>query len=314
MSLTMTLQTHTPVLIKESIQALQVQPGKRYIDCTIGSGGHATAILQKSYPQGQLLGIDIDPQAIKTAAEQLSNYRGATTLVNDSFANLENICTQYDFYPVHGILFDLGISSPQLDTAERGFSFQQDGPLDMRFNPNRGLTAADIINTLSENELAQLIRKYGEERHSQRIARAIVQNRPIATTLELAQLVKQPLRDRRRRIHPATRTFLALRIAINHELDNLKAALSQAVKLLDFQARLVVISYHSLEDRIVKQFMKQETRDCICPPEIPVCHCGHVATLKLISKKVITPSHLEIASNPRSRSAKLRVAERIRPK
>jgi len=314
MSLTMTLQTHTPVLIKESIQALQVQPGKRYIDCTIGSGGHATAILQKSYPQGQLLGIDIDPQAIKIAAERLNNYSGATTLVNDSFANLENICTQYDFYPVHGILLDLGISSPQLDAAERGFSFQQDGPLDMRFNPNRGLTAADIINTLSENELAQLIRKYGEERHSQRIARAIVQNRPIATTLELAQLVKHPLRGRRRRIHPATRTFLALRIAVNHELDNLKAALSQAVKLLDFQARLVVISYHSLEDRIVKQFMKQETRDCICPPEIPVCHCGHVATLKLISKKVITPSHLEIASNPRSRSAKLRVAERIRPK
>ncbi len=302
---------HIPVLLQETVAALAVQAGGRYIDCTLGGGGHAAAILDRSSPGGQLLGIDADPEAIKIARVRLEAYAGATRLVNENFVNLQDICLQYDFYPVHGILFDLGLSSLQLNGNGRGFSFQHDAPLDMRFSPDQEITAADIINTSSETELAHLIKAYGEEDYSRKIARRIVQERPIKTTLQLARMIEQAIGQRRGRIHPATRTFQALRIAVNYELKHLAAALKQAIALLGFDGRLVVISYHSLEDRIVKQFMQQESRDCICPPGTPACICGHTARLRLITKKVVTPSLGEIRLNPRSRSAKLRVAEHV---
>ncbi len=303
--------THTPVLLEETIRALTVQPGGRYIDCTLGSGGHAAAILEHSLPGGQLLGIDADPEAIKVAGARLETSKSSVLLVNENFANLTAICIKYDFSPVHGILFDLGLSSLQLDGNGRGFSFQRDAPLDMRLNPGQEVTAADIINTYSESELAHLIKRYGEEGHSRRIAHYIVQERPIKTTLHLVRTVEWAIGSRRGRIHPATRTFQALRIAVNHELENLEIALKQAVNLLGFESRLVVISYHSLEDRIVKQFMQRESKGCICPPDAPTCVCQHIPSLRLINKKVITPSPAEVQLNPRSRSAKLRAAERI---
>lgn len=290
--------THTPVLLEETIEALNVQPGGRYIDCTIGPGGHAAAILEHSSPGGQLLGIDADPKAIKIARARLEAYANSILLVNQNFASLRAICTKHDFFPVHGILFDLGLSSVQLEHNNRGFSFQHDSLLDMRLSPRQDITAAIIINTSPESQLANLIRAYGEERYSQQIAHQIVQQRPITTSLQLAQTIEQAIGGRRGRIHPATRTFQALRIAVNQELEHLESALKQAVDLLGFGGRLVVISYHSLEDRIVKNFMRQEAS-------------GEKACLKLISKKVITPSLAEVQSNPRSRSAKLRVAERI---
>ncbi|MHC1578500.1 MAG: 16S rRNA (cytosine(1402)-N(4))-methyltransferase RsmH [Dehalococcoidia bacterium] len=310
MSVAMSLPVHIPVLLGEVIEGLQAWRGGDFVDCTLGSGGHAAAILE-NLPSGRLLGIDADPEAIRISQHRLSDYGGAVTLVNDNFVNLEAICTRYHFHPVDGILFDLGVSSLQLDTAERGFSFHLDAPLDMRFDPGQALTASDIVNGYSEQELAKLIEKYGEEHHSRRIARHIVQNRPIATTVELARLVERVPGSRRARIHPATRTFMALRIAVNSELQNLELALKQTTNLLRPRGRLVVISYHSLEDRIVKQFMRYAASSCVCPPGTVVCRCGHVPTLKLISRKVIKPTSLEIESNPRSRSAKLRIAERL---
>ena len=311
MSLTMSLPTHTPVLLYEVIEGLQARVGGNFIDCTVGLGGHAAALMEKISPLGKLLGIDIDPEAIKVAQIKLSDYGESVTLVNDDFADLETICKRYHFHPVDGILFDLGVSSLQLDTAERGFSFQLEAPLDMRFDPMQELTAADIVNTFPEQELAQLIKAYGEERYSQRIARRIVQSRPISSTSKLARLVEQVLGSRHTRIHPATRTFMALRIAVNSELQNLESTLEQTINLLRPGGRLVVISYHSLEDRIVKQFMRREASNCLCPQSTVICRCGHVPTLKLISRKVIKPTSLEIESNPRSRSAKLRIAERL---
>ena len=297
MSLTMSLPTHVPVLVKEAVEGLQAGPGKCFIDCTVGLGGHAAAILEKISPQGKLLGIDADPEAIRIAQAKLSNYGEELILVNGNFANLETICSEYYFYPVDGILFDLGVSSLQLDTAQRGFSFQRGAPLDMRFDPKQELTAANIVNTFPERELARIIREYGEDIFSWHIARRIVRNRPITSTLQLAQVVKQALGSRRTKIHPATRTFMALRIAVNSELENLKLALKQTINLLRFRGRLVVISYHSLEDRIVKKFMRCEASNY---------------TLELISRKVIKPTSLEIESNPRSRSARMRIAERLR--
>jgi len=307
----MSLPVHIPVLLDEAIEGLQARRGGYFVDCTVGLGGHAAAILEKISPSGRLLGIDADPEAINASQDKLRDYGEAVTLVNDNFVNLEAICRRYHFHPVDGILFDLGVSSLQLDTAERGFSFHLDAPLNMRFDPRQGLTASDIVNTFSEQELAQLIEKYGEERHSRQIARNIVQHRPIATTLGLARLVEQVLGSKRAKIHPATRTFMALRIAVNSELQNLELALEQTINLLRLGGRLAVISYHSLEDRIAKQFMRRAASSCLCPPGTVICRCGHVPTLKLISRKVIKPSSLEIESNPRSRSAKLRIAERL---
>jgi 16S rRNA (cytosine1402-N4)-methyltransferase len=299
-------------MLEEAMEALAVQPGGRYVDCTVGGGGHAMQILERSAPGGQLLGIDADPEALKVAQKNLEAYKNSILLVNDNFVNLQTTCIKYDFFPVHGILFDLGLSSMQLNGSGRGFSFKHDAPLDMRFNPGQEITAADIINTSSEMELARLIRNYGEENRSRQIARLIVRERPVTSTLHLARIVEKAAgRSRTVRIHPATKTFQALRIAVNLELENLELALKQAIELLGFNGRLVVISYHSLEDRIVKRFMQQEARGCICPPATPVCSCGHKPRLKLIRRHVVMPSEDEVRANPRSRSAKLRVANRL---
>jgi 16S rRNA (cytosine1402-N4)-methyltransferase len=299
--------THKPVLLKESIEALQVKPDRRYLDCTVGEGGHAAAVLEHG---GRVLGIDIDPRAIETAQSNLSIYGDKAILINDSFINLEEICRRSGFFPVSGILFDLGMSSAQLDDERRGFSFQQEAPLDMRFDPTQQLTADTIVNTYPEKEIAKIIKEYGEERKGGAIARSIVANRPLSTTLQLAAVVARAV-GMRGKIHPATRTFQALRIAVNQELERLKIALRQAINIVEAGGRLVVISFHSLEDRLVKEYLKRESRDCLCPAQTPVCVCGHHATIKLITKKVVKPSTEEIAGNPRSRSAKMRVAERV---
>jgi 16S rRNA (cytosine1402-N4)-methyltransferase len=290
---------------------LNVRPGGRFVDCTVGTGGHAEAILQHCAPGGSLLGIDADPKALDIARQRLASYGQALTLVNDNFKNLEDVCRTHDFQPVDGILLDLGISSLQLDDAERGFSFRFDAPLDMRFGPDQSTTAAKILNSFSEKDIAALLRDYGEERHSRLIARRIVAIRPIKTTQELVNAIEHLPGVTSGRIHPATRTFQALRIAVNRELDNLEEVLKQTVRVLGEGGRLVVISYHSLEDRLVKHFMQEESRGCLCPPEVPVCACGHTPTLRLVSRKPIVPTEAETQENPRSRSAKLRAAERI---
>ena len=304
------ISAHIPVLLQETVQALAVQPGGRYIDCTVGGGGHAAAILEHSSPGGQLLGIDADPEAIKTTRSRLKAYKNSCLLVNENFVNLKEICTRYDFSPVNGILFDLGMSSLQL-SSHRGFSFQHDDPLDMRFDLHQESTAASVVNTYPETGLIRILREYGEEEHGRQIARRIIAERPINTTLQLARIVESVIGARRGRIHPATKTFQALRMAVNRELENLKSALEQALELLGFEGRLVAISYHSLEDRIVKEFMRRESKDCICPPALPTCVCHHKASLRRVTKKVVTPSPEEIRLNSRSRSARLRVAERF---
>ena len=301
---------HVPVLLDETVQALGVQPGGRYVDCTIGGGGHAAAILENSQPGGQLLGMDADPAAAKSARKRLAAYGNSVLILNASYSTLEANCIKHNFLPVHGVVFDLGLSSLQLEDAGRGFSFQKDAPLDMRFDTEQELTAADIVNKYPPAELARIITGYGEESFGYRIARRIVHERPIKTTLELARLIEEVVPGRGK-IHPATRTFQALRIAVNRELENLEAGLRQAVNVLGFEGRLVVISYHSLEDRLVKQFMKQESSACICPPATPVCICGHKPRIRLVNKKIITPSAEEMKANPRSRSARMRVAERV---
>jgi len=311
MSLTLDRQIHIPVLVEEVVEALNVAPGNRYVDCTLGGGGHASAILQRCQPSGELLGIDSDPEAIKLAQHNLYDYFESTILINANFSNLEQICTETGFAPVDGILFDLGLSSLQLGTAERGFSFQRNGPLDMRFNPDEKLTAADIVNKLPETKLAQLIRIYGEETFAERIAANIVQNRPINDTAELAIIVTNSIGVHRGKIHPATKTFQALRIAVNRELEYLTSALEQTLNCLNSGGRLVVLSYHSLEDRIVKNFMLRESKACLCPPDIPECRCHHEPKLQLITRNVIVPTDNEVEINPRSRSAKLRVAQRL---
>jgi 16S rRNA (cytosine1402-N4)-methyltransferase len=292
------------------VENLAVQPGGRYVDCTTGAGGHASAILEAASPGGLLLGLDADPVALSVAAQNHARFGDSVQLAESNFRELRRICRRHNFVPVHGVLFDLGISSMQL-ADERGFSFQVEAPLDMRFNPGQALTAGDIVNHYTEQDLADVIWRFGEEPASRRIARAVVRARPIQTTTELAAVVSRASGGPRRRIHPATRTFQALRIAVNDELGALREALGQAVDVLGHGGRLVVISFHSLEDRIVKQFFQQESRDCICPPEQPACICGHRATLRLVTRRTVTPRPEEIAGNPRSRSARLRAAEKL---
>jgi 16S rRNA (cytosine1402-N4)-methyltransferase len=294
----------------EVLDALNVQPGGRYVDCTLGGAGHAEAILDRAQPGGTLVGIDADPEAIARARERLARFEGNFELVNGNFRDVGDICRQLEFAPVNGVLMDLGLSSFQLELGE-GFSFQRDTTLDMRFG-SEGPTAADIVNTYSEAELADLIFKYGEEPASRRIARRIVAARPIRTSAQLAKAVEQAVGRRANlKTHPATRTFQALRIAVNQELENLAAALPQAHGLLGFGARFAVLSYHSLEDRIVKDYIRRESRDCVCPPGLPECRCGHKATLRPVTRGALKPSLAEIEANPRARSARLRAAERI---
>jgi 16S rRNA (cytosine1402-N4)-methyltransferase len=303
---------HEPVMLREVIAGLDVRPGGRYVDCTIDGGGHAEAILEAASPGGSLLGIDEDAEVMGLAQARLARFGDGVACVEGNFRDLDRICRGRGFAPVNGILFDLGLSSHQLASRTRGFSFQVEAPLDMRFGPGAVTTAAELVNETTEEELANLIWRFGEERHSRRIARAIVHGRPLRTTADLAKAVEQAVGRRPgSQIHPATKTFQALRIAVNQELASLAEALPWAHGLLGFGSRLVVISYHSLEDRIVKQYIQRETRDCVCPPGQPVCTCGHKATLRAISRGAVMPSQEEIANNPRSRSARLRVAERL---
>jgi 16S rRNA (cytosine1402-N4)-methyltransferase len=304
-------EAHVPVLYRETIEMLQPRAGGRYIDGTLGAGGHAAAILQASAPDGRLLAFDRDPQAIAFARRRLRELAARVTFVNASFAAMAELAPTHGFSQVDGVLLDLGLSSHQLADAGRGFSFLNEGPLDMRFDPAQQVSAADLVNNLPEAELADIFRRYGEERNSRQLARLIIANRPIATTLQLAQLVAGKSGRRRQRIHPATQIFQALRIAVNEELAALERVLPAAVDLLVAGGRLAVISFHSLEDRMVKVFMRDQSRDCVCPPEQPVCTCATVARLRLVARKAIKPSEAEVAGNPRSRSARLRVAEKL---
>ncbi|HLF71372.1 MAG TPA: 16S rRNA (cytosine(1402)-N(4))-methyltransferase RsmH [Dehalococcoidia bacterium] len=302
---------HEPVMPEEVLAGLAVTPGGRYVDCTVDGGGHAEAILNAASPGGSLLGIDADPEAMEMARERLARFGDSVALVRGNFRDVDSICEEHDFAPVNGVLFDLGLSSHQLASRTRGFSFRVDSPIDMRFGPE-GTSASYWVNQASETELADLIWRFGEERLSRRIARVIVNGRPFETTTQLAKAVEQAVGRRPGgQSHPATKTFQALRIAANQELASLAEALPRAHGLLGFGSRLVVISYHSLEDRIVKQFIARESRDCVCPPGLPVCTCGHTATLKPVTRGALTPSREEVARNPRSRSAKLRAAERL---
>jgi 16S rRNA (cytosine1402-N4)-methyltransferase len=303
---------HIPVLLQEVVNALQPKADGVYIDATIGAGGHAAAILSASAPDGQLFGLDQDENALEIARRQLAEFGDRVHLLHSNFSQLEQVASRHGIPPADGLLLDLGVSSMQLDQPERGFSFQLDGPLDMRMDPQTGQSAADLVNSLPEEALADLIYQYGEEPHSRRIARAIVRARPIERTLELAQIVVKAIpakRQGKKKIHPATQTFQALRVAVNDELGALEQALSQAIRLLKPKGRLATISFNSLEDRIIKQFFRQESQDCICPPEQIICSCRHKATINIITKKPITPSLAEVDANPRARSAKLRVVE-----
>lgn len=302
---------HQPVLYHEIIHALQPKSPGFYVDGTVGAGGHARGILEACAPDGRLLGLDLDPQALALAGETLAPYQPRFHLLQASYAALDSVLLQLGWPPVQGILLDLGLSSMQVDHPERGFSFLHDGPLDMRFDPRQPVSAADLVNTLPEAELVEILYRYGEERKARQIARAILQARPVQTTRQLVAVIEAVSPRRSDRLHPATRTFQALRIAVNRELDTIQSALPQAVAALAPGGRLAVISFHSLEDRLVKEFFRRESRDCLCPPRQPVCTCGHVATLKEITRKPVTPTEAEIKQNPRARSAKLRVAEKI---
>jgi len=307
---------HLPVLYKAIITALLpgdttlISRPRRYIDGTLGAGGHAAGILAGTAPTGELLGLDLDPQALAIARETLAPFGKRVHIVQASYKSMKAEAAKLGWETVDGILLDFGVSSMQLDTPERGFSFLSDGPLDMRFTPNTGLSAADLVNSFSEEDLADIIFRYGEERLSRRIARSIVGNRPIHTTRELADLILKSI-GKRERIHPATRTFQALRIAVNEELDSIESVLPIAVSMLKSGGRLAVISFQSLEDRIVKEYFRHESRDCICPPRQPICTCGHKAIIAEINRKPIEANEEEVKENSRARSAKLRVVEKI---
>lgn len=305
---------HVPVLLNESLNLLRPQPHGRYIDGTLGGGGHAEAILERSAPDGRLLGLDLDPAALERVRIRLERFGDRVELVHDSFAQIERDARWYGFEPVDGILLDLGLSSFQLASAERGFAFGIPAPLDMRFNPlGPGPTARELVNTLDQEALLEILRRYGEEPRAPAIARAIVQARsrhPIETTEDLVAVIERVSR-RQGKIHPATRTFQALRIAVNRELEALETALPGAIEVLGPGGRLLIISFHSLEDRIVKHFFQSLASPCVCPPGLPYCVCGKTPTVRLLTRGGVKPSPEEVAENPRSRSAILRAIEKL---
>jgi len=309
---------HVPVMPDEVLAALHPAAGERHVDATLGGGGHAERILAATDPDGRLLGLDADPAAIERVAARLGPRFGDRLVLRQAnFRSLAEVAPAAGFDAVDGCFFDLGLSSFQLADEDRGFGFRTGGPLDMRFDPGRGIPASEVLATLDQAELAALFRRYGEEPFSGRIARVIVEARrtaPVRTAEELASLVERIAPSRapgRRRVHPATRVFQALRIAVNEELEALEDGLAAAVDLLRPGGRLVVLSYHSLEDRIVKRFLQAERKGCICPPAFPVCVCGRAPRLRLVASGGLTPTDAEIADNPRARSARLRTAERL---
>jgi 16S rRNA (cytosine1402-N4)-methyltransferase len=301
---------HKPVLYKEIIHALQPKNRGRYIDGTLGAGGHARGILEACAPDGRLLGLDVDLQALAIARETLAPYGKRAELAQASYTSLLEEMKHIGWDAVDGIVLDLGISSMQLDEPARGFSFQQEAPLDMRFDTGHGMTAAELINSAPEHEIADILFRYGEEPQARRIARGIVRDRPVMTTGQLAEIVKRAS-PRHSRMHPATRTFQALRIAVNDELGNLEKALPRAVQALRPGGRLAVISFHSLEDRMVKDYFRSESRDRINPPYEQIYEVESRARLNEVNRKPVTPGPEEIDENPRARSAKLRVAEKL---
>jgi 16S rRNA (cytosine1402-N4)-methyltransferase len=320
---------HVPVMLEEVLKFMQPKPGGRYIDGTVGGGGHTEALLEYSSPDGRVLGIDADNQALARVRERLAEQvrTERLVLVHGNFAGLARIASEAGFVSLQGVLLDLGFSSDQMSDPQRGFSFSSDGPLDMRLDQSQEISAQDLVNSASEQELADLLWRYGEENRSRQIARRIVQARtkqPITRTAHLAQLAAAGVHYKAGAIHPATRTFQALRIAVNHELEQLETALPQILEVLSKGGeqkqergesteggRMVIIAFHSLEDRLVKEFMRREAKDCICPPHTPVCVCGHKARLRILTPKPVIPTDLEVHANPRARSAKLRAAEII---
>lgn len=300
---------HTPVLVDAALEWLL--PAQRIVDGTVGAGGHSQALLAGG--AGAVLGLDLDRDALELARERLAPWRERATLQHGSYEDMVAAARSLDWQCVDGVLLDLGVSSMQLERAERGFSLRRDGPLDMRMDPRSGLPdAAQLVNGGSESELADIFRRYGEERHSRRLARMILRQRPFSGTLELARAIERATpRPWPGRIHPATRVFQALRIAVNDELETLRRALPQALSLLRPGGRLVVISFHSLEDRIVKRWLQEEERDCECPPRLPVCACERRARLRRPLRRPVMADETGRARNPRSRSAKLRVAEKL---
>ena len=308
------LKQHESVLEREVIQNLNLLGGSLIVDGTLGDGGHAELLL-KNTTSVRVLGIDRDMRAIERAEKRLAPFRDRITLVHGNFSDIKTILKKINVMNVDGLLLDLGVSSPQLDLPDRGFSFMRNGPLDMRMDSSQKITAADLLIELPDEKLVSVIKEYGEERFSKRIVRAIRQAQKqsaIKTTLQLSNIISSVIHaSRQTKIHPATRTFQALRIAVNGELEHIKKALKDSVDILQESARVIVISFHSLEDRIVKNFFKTEEKGCVCPPKIPVCSCGHKQRLKIITRKPIIPAVEEVRRNSRASSAKLRVAERV---
>ena len=307
--------THRPVLLDQCIEALNIRPDGVYLDGTLGRAGHSGQIVRR-LTTGRLLCVDRDQAALDAARERLAPWLDRVTLVHSNFDQVDGILDRLSLPGVDGMLFDLGVSSPQLDDGSRGFSYMADAPLDMRMDREEGVTAADVVNTWSQEELRRIIAQYGEERYAPQIAGAIVRRRgdkPIATTLELVDIIKSamPGKALREKQHPAKRTFQAIRIAVNDELASVERMLRRAVPRLNRGGRLAVITFHSLEDRIVKTGLAEFARGCICPPDFPVCVCGKTPDIKLVNKKPILPTEQEIEENPRARSAKLRVAEKL---
>lgn len=306
---------HVSVLLEECIEALSIKEYGYYVDCTMGGAGHSSHIVSKLNEKGRLIGIDQDTDALRAAKERLKSFDNVT-YVHNNFHNIYDILDELEIEAVDGILMDLGVSSYQLDTGERGFSYMQDAPLDMRMNRDRNFSAYDIVNSYSEEELYRIIKDYGEERFSKRIASFIVNRRsekPIETTLQLVDIIKAaiPAKARREGPHPAKRTFQAIRIEVNGELEILDKAIEDSVKKLGSKGRLAIITFHSLEDRIVKNKFRDLENPCKCPKEFPICVCGKKPSVKVLSRKAIPPSDEEIEMNPRSRSAKLRVLEKL---
>jgi 16S rRNA (cytosine1402-N4)-methyltransferase len=301
---------HVPVLLEEVTNLLNPQKSGKYIDGTVGEGGHSEAILKIGSPDCLVLGIDADPEAIDSARNRLEIFGSRVVLQQANFVFMAELAAEAGFVPCDGIIMDLGLSSLQLEREDRGFSFQREGPLDMRFDPNQERTGARVVNNYPGKELQRIFEEFGELRGARRIAQGIVGMRPFHSSLDLAKFLSKMI-GRHGKIHPATKVFQAIRMEVNQELNNLETGLNQVIKLLGSRRRLAVISYHSLEDRVVKRAFVRAAAHCVCPPKIPVCVCGHVPEIRLITKKPITPSWLEVKNNPRSRSARLRVAEHV---
>lgn len=307
---------HEPVMVREMIDLLRPRPDGIYVDATLGLGGHTEAILKCSFSHGKVIGFDMDDRTLSFAKNRLSRFESQIVFVNKHFSQIDTVLEELGIDRVDGIIADLGLSSFQIDRSGRGFSFLRDEPLDMRMDPELGFTARDLVNEMGEEEISKVLRVYGEERWAKKIAKGIVKSRrekPIETTLQLAEIVSDtiPKKFHPLEIHPATRTFQALRIYVNNELEELEIFLEKAVPILNVGGRIIVISFHSLEDRLVKNAFRRYALPCVCPPEMPMCGCGKKSVLKILTRSSLRPRAEEISWNPRARSAKLRGGERI---